>query len=38
MNLLVVVDVEQFPNGIVKEIGMKRNGTAIGLSFCALFP
>ena len=38
MNLVVVVDVELFPNGIVKEIGMYRNGTIIGLSFCAPFP
>ena len=38
MNLVVVVDVELFPNGIVREIGMYRNGTIIGLSFGIPFP
>ena len=33
MSSIVVVDVELFTNGVVKEIGIYKNGAAIGLSF-----
>ena len=38
MSSVVVVDVECFTNGIVKEIGMFRNGFCIGISFSPPFP
>ena len=33
----IVVDVETFTGGIVKEIGIYRNGTCLGLSFTPPF-
>lgn len=38
MDCAIVVDVELFTGGIVKEIGMYRNGYCIGFSFQQPFP
>lgn len=37
MNCAIVVDVELFTGGVVKEIGMYRNGYCIGFSFAPPF-
>ena len=37
MSQAVVVEIEKFTNGVVKEIGLYRNGICIGLAFKQLY-